>query len=241
MSNPSTSTTDSTDDPAVRLRSMLVAAHSLTLHIPGHEAHVAGRHTVTGDGRVRVELPADCQLAQRLAHQRETVAMIQVTDLAPTPVRNRVRGRGTLTGWLAPTGGDTSGYDGSDDLVAVLDLATAEVSTADGTTSIDPAAFATARPDPLAATEADLLCHLDHHHAYTVDRLCRLVPTHHMRGVRQVRPLRLDRHGVVLRLELPAGDRDVRLRFRSALRHPDELGGQIDALLSESRHCRRAR
>ncbi|MBQ0905555.1 DUF2470 domain-containing protein [Micromonospora sp. U21] len=221
---------------------MLVAAHSLTLHIPGHEAHVAGRHTVTGDGRVRVDLPAECRLAQRLAHQRETVAMIEVTDLAPTPVRNRVRGRGTLTGWLAPTAGDTPGYDSSDDdLVAVLDLATAEVTTAEGTASIDPAAFALAQPDPLAAAEADLLCHLDHHHPHTVERLCRLIPAHQLRGVRQVRPLRLDRHGVVLRLELHTGDRDIRLSFRSTLRHPDQLGDQIDALLTESRSCRARR
>ncbi|MBG6105395.1 hypothetical protein IW249_005809 [Micromonospora vinacea] len=235
LSKLPTSTADSPDDAAVRLRSMLVAANSLTLHIPGVEAYVVGRHVVTSDGRLRVDLPAGCHLAEHLAHQRETVAMVEVTDLAPTPVRERVRGRARLTGWLvaeaAPTGSDQ-------DLVTVLDLATAEL-TADGrTTGIDADEFATAQPDPLAAVEADLLCHLDHHHPHTVEGLSRLVPARHLQGVRQVRPVRLDRHGVVLRLERSTGDRDVRLHFRAPLRHPDELGARIEALLRHPHGCR---
>ncbi|MFG2050832.1 DUF2470 domain-containing protein [Micromonospora sp. NPDC048935] len=233
MSNPSTST--DTDDAGVRLRSILAAADSLTLRIPGIEAYVAGRHVVTDDGRLRIDLPAGCHLTHHLAHQRETVAMVEVTDLAPTPVRNRVRGRGTLTGWLAV---ETVPTDSDQELVTILDLVTAEVTVDGRTTSVEPDAFVAARPDPLAAAEADLLCHLDHHHPQTVERLCRLVPTRHLRGVRQVRPVRLDRHGVVLRLELARGDRDVRLRFGAPVRHPDELGDQIEALLRQTHGCR---
>lgn len=237
MSNQPTDMTDATDSPASRLRSMLVAAQSLGLHTPGYRADIAGRHSVTGDGRVRVELPAGCRMAQDIAHQRETVAMIEVTDLAPTPVRDRVRARGTLTGWLSPA--DTIDCDAEDNqLVTVLDLATAELTTSEGTTAIDPTDFTTAQPDPLAATEAELLCHLDHHHPHTVERLCRLVDPHQLHGVRMVRPVRLDRHGLVLRLELLSCDRDIRLGFPAPVRHPDQLGAQIDALLRQSRRCR---
>lgn len=236
MSKPSTST--DTDDAGVRLRSMLVATDSLTMHVPGIEAYVAGRHVVTGDGRLRVDLPAGCHLTHHLAHQRETVAMVEVTDLAPTPVRNRVRGRGTLTGWLAS---ETVATANDQELVALLDLATAELTVEGRTTSVDPDAFAAARPDPLAAAEADLLCHLDHHHPQTVERLCRLIPTRHLQDVRQVRPVRLDRHGVVLRLETAGGDRDVRLSFGAPLRHPDQLGAQIEALLRQTHGCRTRR
>ncbi|MCO1597025.1 DUF2470 domain-containing protein [Micromonospora sp. RHAY321] len=215
---------------------MLVAAQSLGLRTPGYRADIAGRHSVTGDGRVRVELPAGSHMARDIAHQRETVAMIEVTDLAPTPVRDRVRARGTLTGWLSPASIDRDAEEGQ--LVTVLDLATAELSTTEGTTTIDPIDFVTARPDPLAATEAELLCHLDHHHPHTVERLCRLVDPHRLHGVRMVRPLRLDRHGLVLRLELVNGDRDIRLRFPAPVRHPDQLGAQIEALLRQARRCR---
>ncbi|MEV4766554.1 DUF2470 domain-containing protein [Micromonospora chokoriensis] len=235
LSKLPTSTADSTDDAAVRLRSMLVAADSLTLRVPGIEAYVGGRHAVTGDGRLRVELPARSHLTDHLTHQRETVAMVEVTDLAPTPVRDRVRGRGTLTGWLVTEAELTAG---DQEPVAVLDLATAELTVDGHTTHVDPDAFATARPDPLATSEADLLCHLDHHHPQTVERLCRLVPARQLQGVRRVRPVRLDRHGLVLRLELTAGDRDVRLRFRTPLRHPDHLGFEIEALLQEAHGCR---
>lgn len=235
MSKPSTSTADSTDDAGVRLRSMLVAADSLTLHVPGVEAYVIGRHAVTSDGRLRVDLPTDCHLAEHLAHERETVAMVEVTDLAPTPVRDRVRGRATLTGWLAT---ETVAAGNDQELATVLDLATAEL-TADGhTICIDADQFASAQPDPLAAVEADLLCHLDHHHPHTVEGLSRLIPARHLQGVRQVRPVRLDRHGVVLRLELSRGDRDVRLSFPTPLRHPDQLGAQIEALLRHTHGCR---
>ncbi|MDG4782047.1 DUF2470 domain-containing protein [Micromonospora sp. WMMD961] len=238
MSKPPTSTTDSTDHAAERLRSMLVAADSLTLRVPGIKAYVAGRHVVTSDGRLRVELPTRSHLTDHLAQQRETVAMVEVTDLAPTPVRDRVRGRGTLTGWLT-TGTDPTG--GDQEPVVALDLVTAELTVDGRTTAVDPEAFATARPDPLAAAEADLLCHLDHHHPQTVERLCRLIPARHLQGVRQVRPVRLDRHGVVLRLELTGGDRNVRLSFRTPLLHPDHLGHEIEALLREAHGCRSRR
>jgi hypothetical protein len=219
-----------TSTPAERLRSLLVTAGSLTLHTPGHRADIAGRHHVT-DGRLMVELPEDSCLARHLARDGELVAMIEVTDLAPVPFRDRVRSRATLTGWLTPVHTSTEAAD----LVAVLDLATAELTTADRTASIDPTAFADARPDPLAAGEAELLCHLNDHHPETVELLSRLVPPPHLRHVRAVRPLRLDRFGIVLRLEYADRHRDVRLDFSTPLEDPDQLSDQVETLLAAIR------
>lgn len=219
--------TAATATPAERLRSLLAAAESLTLHTPGHRAHLVGRHTVA-TGRVTVELPAYSCMARHAVHDREVIAMIEVTDLAPTPVRDRVRARATLTGRLTPASAGTR--DG--ELLAVLALATAELVTADGTESIEPTAFSAARPDPLAASEATLLCHLNDRHRDIVEALSRLLPAHYLHGARAVHPLRLDRHGIVLRLESAHRDRDVRLNFRTPLREPNELGNQIQALLA---------
>ncbi|MEU6075714.1 DUF2470 domain-containing protein [Micromonospora sp. NPDC047074] len=217
---------------------MLVGASSLTLRTAEHRADVVGRHAVGGDGRLRLDLPARSQLAGALARQGEAVATIEVTDVAPTPVRDRVRGRGSLTGWLTPVavGADR---DGAGDLTVVLDLAAAEVSTAGASTAVDPDEFAAAEPDPLAADEAELLCHLDGQHPHTVRQLCRLVDRRDLRGVRRVTPVRLDRHGLVLRIERAGGQHDARLAFTPMLRHADELGGHIAELLDRSARCRR--
>jgi hypothetical protein len=253
--------------PAERLRSLLGAALSLTLHTPGHRADLIGRHAVDGMGEIRVELPADSCLARRLRDQGELVAMIEVTDLAPVPMRNRVRCRGTFTGWLtqpvvvdragplAQPGGFTQpgslaqpgglaqpdAADAADDereLAAVFSLAGAELSVAGEAVPVDPEDFAAVRPDPLAVFEAELLCHLMERHPGTVDHLSRLIPPHDLHGVRNVAPLRLDRYGIVLRLEFPRHDRDVRLDFGSPLDRPDELGGRIEALLARAGRCR---
>ncbi|NJP35096.1 DUF2470 domain-containing protein [Micromonospora sp. HSS6-12] len=118
-------------------------------------------------------------------------------------------------------------------------VSAAELSVAGATTTVDPVEFAAAEPDPLAADEAELLCHLDRHHPRTIEQLCRLVDPRHRHGVRRVVPVRLDRHGLVLRMEHASGHRDVRLGFAPALRHPDELGGRIAVLLDHGAACPR--
>ncbi|BCJ61240.1 hypothetical protein Jiend_46620 [Micromonospora endophytica] len=224
------------DAPARRLRSILAGASSLALQTTGQRAELIGRHSLDATGRLRIDLPADSELAADLTRRREVAAIIQVTDLAPTPVRDRVRGHGTLSGWLAPTTlRITDG--GAGDLTALLDLAAAEISIDGVTTPVDPDEFAAAEPDPLAADEAELLGHLNHHHPRTIEQLFRLIDPRHRYGVRRVVPIRLDRHGLVLRLERVRGHVDVRLAFDSALRHPDELGTRMAALLRHRPHC----
>ncbi|MEV6692964.1 DUF2470 domain-containing protein [Micromonospora sp. NPDC051196] len=223
------------DAPAQRLRSILAGATSMTLRTTDQRAELVGRHRLDGHGQVRIDLPADSRLAADITRQGEVTAIIELTDLVPTPVRDRVRGRGTLSGWLTPAALGEAGPVG--DLRVVLDLANAEFSADGVSATIDPAAFAAAEPDPLAADEADLLCHLDRHHPRTIERLFRLIDPHHRYGVQRVVPVRLDRHGLVLRLERVRGHRDVRLGFATTLRHQDELGRSMAALLANSAGC----
>ncbi|WP_025620383.1 DUF2470 domain-containing protein [Salinispora cortesiana] len=230
---------------AQRLRTIVAAATSLELRTPGHRADLINRHTLDPSGRVRMDLPIGSRLATDITRQREVAAVIEITDVAPTPVRERVRGRATLSGWLTPVApGDTEDLTpvapgDNEDLSVELDLAAVELSIDGVTTTVDPDDFAAAEPDPLAAEEADLLCHLDRHHPRTVESLCRLVAPRHRYGVRWVVPLRLDRHGLVLRLERVSGHRDVRLGFTPALRHPEELRERMSALVERCAACGR--
>ncbi|MEJ8671573.1 DUF2470 domain-containing protein [Streptomyces sp. MS1.AVA.1] len=58
-----------------------------------------------------------------------------------------------------------------------------------------------------------MLGRLDAAHADTVAPLARLLPAREQLGAAGVRPLRLDRHGLVLRLETADSHHDVRLPF----------------------------
>ncbi|MBB5826811.1 DUF2470 domain-containing protein [Micromonospora carbonacea] len=216
--------------PAERLRTLLVAADSVTLLTPTHRAELTGRHRVGPDGRLRVELPADSGAARELAREGDLPAVVHAADLAPVPMPDRVRGRATLTGWLT-----VEGLRGRrPDLVAVLHLATAGITDTGGTTPVDPDAFATARPDPLAPAETELLRRLATD-ASTVEQLTGLVPARLRPADARIHLLRLDRAGIVLRVQAPAGStaraHDVRLPFARPLRDPDQLDARLDALL----------
>ncbi|MFE0593324.1 DUF2470 domain-containing protein [Micromonospora echinospora] len=214
------------DRAAERLRTLLVGTESLTLRTPDHRADLTGRHTVDRDGRLRLALPADSRVARHLLAAGEVAAQVEVTGLAPVPMRDRVRSRATLAGWL------TVVDPGGTDVVARLDLVTAELVDADGDAPVDPEDLAAARPDPLAAAEAELLRGLGDQRQQTLSALARLVPAALRREARRIHPLRLDRCGLVLRLESATGHRDVRLPFSRSLRGPDQVPAEIARLLA---------
>ncbi|MFI5906528.1 DUF2470 domain-containing protein [Dactylosporangium sp. NPDC051541] len=213
--------------PAERLRSLLAAAGSLTLHVPGRRCDLVGAHRVKG-GRILLDVPPDAVPME----EPDTAAVLELTDVAPTPVRSRVRARATFGGWLGahPEGG------------LALDLAEATLQDPaygrECEVTVDPDDFASAEPDPLAQVEADLLCHLSDSHPDAVDRLARLVPPHHLHGVKRIVPVRIDRYGVVLRLEFHGRARDVRLPFRTPLDRPEEAGERMRELYAQARCCR---
>jgi hypothetical protein len=211
--------------PAERLRSLLAAAGSLTLLVPGGRCDLVGAHRVEA-GRIHLEVPEVVPLEPDIA------AVLELTDVVATPARSRIRARATFAGWLGARRGNE----------VTLDLAEAALQDPaygpDAEIQVDPDDFAAAAPDPLAEVEADLLCHLSAAHPEAVDRLARLIPPHHLHGVRRIVPVRLDRFGVVLRLEFAARARDVQLPFLSPLHKPEEAGDRLQELYARARCCR---
>jgi hypothetical protein len=200
-------------------------------------------HHVHADGHVTVLLTDDHPLVARalLAPRGELAAMVELADRAAVTLREPVRGLLWITGWLRA-------LDGADALAqalavadarpdsrlldvghgyTVLSLVPASLVLADGesTSSLSPAEFAAATPDPFCAFEDHWLRHLELAHRDVVGMLTRLLPEH-LRGG-HVRPLGLDRYGLRLRVETPDTDHDVRLAFSQPVDTPGELGTQL--------------
>ncbi|MFV0128727.1 DUF2470 domain-containing protein [Streptomyces sp. HMX112] len=218
---------------AERVRSVLAAAGSLTVTTDGHSCDLMGAHHVDRRGRLTLRLPADGCLASRSALARRGVlaALVEFTDVAPTAVRDRVRARVTLSGWLTPD----RPAPGDDRTHLRLDAARATLTTPAGTVRVGLDEIVLTEPDPLAAHEAALLTHLADAHPGTVERLTRLADPRDLQGVVRVRPLAVDRYALTLRLEQPHGHRDVRLPFRTPLRDATEAGDRVRELLAAAR------
>lgn len=99
---------------------------------------------------------------------------------------------------------------------------------------VDPAAFAAAVPDPLAAVSDDAVTHLLCAHPDQVVALAHLLAEDVLHGADAVAPVRIDRFGVVLRVDGPAGSRRARLDFPAALRGPAELPAAMRELGSRA-------
>lgn len=212
--------------PAERARSVLAAAGSLTVTTQGHRIELIGLHTVDAASRLLLHNPPDGHLAAELAMapHGDLATLVEFTDIAPVAVRERVRARLTLGGGLTALGPKA----------LVFNPARAVLTDDDGTIVIGLDELTLASPDPLATHEAEMLARLDAAHAHTVAPLAGLLPARERLGATGVRPLRLDRHGLVLRLETPDAHHDVRLPFATAATHPGEAVRQIHALLAEA-------
>ncbi|AZM47364.1 DUF2470 domain-containing protein [Streptomyces sp. WAC 06738] len=243
--------------PAERVRTILATAGSLTLETDGFRCDLVGLHTTApgpGGRLLRLRPPAESALAARVlcAPAGDLPVRLHLTDIAPVGVRDRVRARVTLTGWLAPETGRSEGAQAggeqadADRLVLGFDPAEALVAAGAGAGAgdvavVDPEELTAAGPDPLAVQEPAMLLHLADSHRDAVDALTRLLDPAVLHGVVRVHPLALDRYGLVLRLEHPRTHRDVRLPFPNPLTDPAEAGPAIQTLLSAAHHCPRRR
>ncbi|MER7107135.1 DUF2470 domain-containing protein [Streptomyces sp. NPDC000229] len=224
---------------AERVRSVLAAARSLTVTTDGYRCDLAGAHTLDGRARLTLRLPADCHLAAAVAcaPRGDLAAMLQFTDVAPTAVRDRVRAKVTLSGWLTQDGEET----GAGRVELRLDPVRATLDTGDGAVGVGLDELVLAEADPLAGHEAGLLLHLTDDHPDAVARLARLVEPRYLHGVRRVVPVGLDRYGLTLRLEHARAHADIRLPFTVPLREAAEFGDRIQALLAAAQACPRRR
>ncbi|MBO1330552.1 DUF2470 domain-containing protein [Streptomyces sp. VRA16 Mangrove soil] len=206
---------------AARARSVLAAAWTcgVTTDV-GQDDLVAAHRVAAEDGTVRITAPAESVLAAAVLcapHGRPTT-LLEFADVAPVPVRDRVRARVWLSGELVPDGEEL-----------VLRTERAVLQTRTERIGIDLDELAATDPDPLTLAEPRLLTHLADSHPEAVEQLTRLVTPDSLHRVVRVQPLAVDRHGLTLRLERARGQADVRIPFHSPA---DDL-----ASLTERMHC----
>lgn len=155
---------------------------------------------------------------------------VEVADVAPLPMADRVRARVRLHGHAGPV----AGRPGAIRLHAVR----VELEEAGTWTQITPDELRAAEADPVASSEGVFLCHLAHDHAGLVRTLTRLIDRDHLDGARRVVPLTVDRMGLTFRVEYRRGHRDVLLGFREPATSFDGVrAGLRDLAMQAHCHC----
>ncbi|MFJ9407580.1 DUF2470 domain-containing protein [Streptomyces sp. NPDC101393] len=212
---------------AERARSILAAAGSLTVITKEQRHTLIGLHAVGPAGQLTLTDLPDRHLHTEIADapRGDLAAVLEFTDVVPTVVRDRIRARLTLGGYLTATA--TQGR-------LRFTLTRAALTEAGEVTDVGLDELALAEPDPLATFEAELLTHLDAARADTATRLAPLLPPRLLLGVTRIRPVRLDRYGLVLRLEHLRSRQDTRLPFTSPVQHCGQAVDQIRALLARA-------
>lgn len=136
---------------AERIGSLLTATSSVVLRAGGEQHELSTPVSVQGS-RLRLRAPLDSPVTSAAAREQDGLAVVlDLTDIAPVAVRDRVRGRLTLAGRLHLA-------HLADDGLSVhlrLDVAHAVLSTPYGTTAITGADLAAAAPTRWPATRPD--------------------------------------------------------------------------------------
>ncbi|MFQ6144270.1 DUF2470 domain-containing protein [Streptomyces seoulensis] len=211
---------------AERVRSILAAAHSLTVVSDGVHSEVRRLDGEGAMGHFHLHAPAEDPVVRPSGR---IPVRLELTDVAPTPVRERLRARVTLTGLLGAP------YDPERAESTCVEFGQAVLEDERGRTYLTLPELEATALDPLAIYEAGMLTHLADEHGALVPLLLRLVRPAPDPGVRRVLPVRIDRYGVTLRLEYPDTHRDIRLPFRAPVHHIDHVGPQIHGLLATAR------
>ncbi|WP_320780446.1 DUF2470 domain-containing protein [Streptomyces sp. CRN 30] len=225
---------------AERARSVLAAAWSCAVTAEGGREELVGAHTVAGDGRVLLTVPEDSALvaAAICAPRGEPSAVLEFADVAPVPVRNRIRARLWIAGWFAPADAEDAGDESGQLVFRPTRVVLREPS---GTVVVDLDEYAQAAPDRLATAEFQLLSHLAGAHPDAVERLTRLVEPDSLHGAVLVQPLAVDRHGLTLRIERARGHGDVRLPFHRPADDLGQLTERMHVLLAQAGAATRPR
>ncbi|MFF9350156.1 DUF2470 domain-containing protein [Streptomyces sp. NPDC014734] len=214
--------------PAERVRSILHAAHSMTVISDGRHSEVRRVGGTDATGHIHLHAPADGTPAP--PHARLPIRL-ELTDIAPTAVRDRLRARVTLTGLL------TAPYSDEAPRSTCMEFGQALLEDGSGRHFVTPDELGAAVPDPLARSEADMLTHLVDSHRELVPLLVRLARPQPERGLLRAVPLAMDRYGVTLRLEYPTTHSDVRLPFARPIADLDQAGSRIRGLLAAARRA----
>lgn len=219
---------------AERTRTLVQSTASSVVVIPGLDAARQDEMTpadrITGtDGDVFLLLPADSPAVRAATHAQadELPAVLEITDVAPVAVANRIRGRARVAGWLT-SARELPARPGCSWLR--LEVGEASVDDLWGAEAIEPEAFAQASPDPLARHEAELLQHLAASHPEQLGWLCALAGEACGTLPGGAVPLALDRFGLRVRFTGDHGCFDARFEFLSPVNGPEGLPRAMHAL-----------
>ncbi|MDL4775537.1 MULTISPECIES: DUF2470 domain-containing protein [Thermomonosporaceae] len=236
---------------AERARSLAYGVADGVLAVPGVPYAPVPAHATDRDGRPLLLMPAASPVVAALAGEPDLPATLHISDVAPVPLPDRVRGRARLHGWITEVPaadrraaalrlshlhprpelldfGAAPAVHGAWTVLA-LEAAEIEVEDAWGSAIVEPEEYAAATPDPFVAIEASVLAHLDSCHR---EELMTLLPGMAAGEVPPVpmpvvRPLALDRHGMWLRCSIPEPGGpdpfDLRLAFSEPVRDLDGL------------------
>lgn len=185
-----------------------VGVLSMTVPVEQHLADADGSLLLCAPPTGSGEPGSPLALAGRLPGPVLTASL---TDVAGVPQPDRVRGRVRLTGALGvvdgPLPAGVAAHLGAGPGRPVLRLRPHRVAIdwrvgtqQAGWQRVDPAAYAAARPDPLAGWEAGWTSHLDRDHPGLAAALARSVRPD-LDPALVVRPLLVDRGGLTLRVD----------------------------------------
>src|ERR1044072_1417667 len=164
-----------TPTAAERVRSVLAAAHSMTVVSDGTHTEVRRLDGTGAMGHFHLHPPFEgtpgAQTAMRIP------VRLELTDIAPTPVRDRLRARVTVTGLLAAP------YDAEATESTCLEFGQAVLGDDRGRSYVTLPTLRPAPLDPSATGEASMLTHLVDDHSELVPLLLRLVHPHPDKGM----------------------------------------------------------
>ena len=190
-----------------RARTVLAMAGSAGVTPSGWHERPVSVWLTEHDGRLMVQATGErCSTALREAARSPQPSGLEVADVAPLPLRSRIRARVRLEGSLVaaePHVGLLWHFVPDE---AWLDLD-------DEPHRVGLAELADARPDPFARFEPGLLAHLEAAHGDVVDALTRLADPRVTDDATRIRPLMLNRYGLALRVEYPHDHRDINVPF----------------------------
>ena len=234
--------------PAERARTIACGVGSAALTLPDGSHVEIVAHAADAEGHPVLLARADGPVVRTLSGwpDSDMPAALEVTDLAPVPLADRIRGRVWMSGWISEVPEEER--DAALRCVAavrtlpepfagawhVLRLDIAELDLVDGwgAADVDVDDYQSARPDPLAVQEPGLMRHLDAAHKRELTALCARIDA--LAGARTPRALGVDTYGLWVRVTLDGRAVNVRfafpepvadayglqLAYRSLLHHP---------------------
>lgn len=215
-----------TPTAAERARSILAAAHSMTVVSDGQHAEVRRLDGTGAMGHFHLHAPFEGPEAPTATR---VPVRLELTDIAPTPVRDRLRARVTVTGLLIEP------YNPEATTSTCMEFGQAVLEDAQGRAYLTLDALGATEVDPIATSEAGMLTHFVDDHSEFVPLLLRLVHPQPDSGMLRALPVAMDRYGVTLRLEYPHTHHDVRLPFATPVTDIEQAGPRIHALLATAR------